>query len=451
MKNLIRSANIRLGIDSAIFWSVLTRGVGILKGPFTVYFIVRYLSTQEQGLWYTFTSLSALTMLVDLGFTQIISQFISHEFASLKEVSGKLHGKAEDLDRMFGLTKFSIRFYLYIIVIATLILIIVGHFYFRSETGVILLAWYIYALIGGVNLFGSLLLSIYQGLDKIVEINKNILVASLVNSLLTWGMLMLHLKIWALLVSAFIGVFVTLTLLYRSAPLLWKQIIKYKVIDKYNFLKETLPLQWRYAISFVCSYLLVYAYVPSTFKLIGPVEAGQLGLTLTIITVVNGIANSWIVTKVPKLNVMVAQKKYDDLNHLFKKSILAGLFIQIALSGLSVLGIIGLTYFFPEFGKRLLSLHLIIWLLISQIPQFFITAFSLYLRAFKREPFMILLVVNALSMVVSIYVLMYRLHDFKLFIYSMSVVNIFILLFGIFIYINKRKQYLCPDYTLVAE
>lgn len=442
MIKLINLIKDKLGVDGAIFWSVFNRGIGLLKGPFTVYFIVKYLSTQEQGLWYTFVNLSALTMLVDLGFTQIISQFISHEYAALKEVSGKLVGKSGAVDRMMALTKFSIRFYSYVILIATSILMIVGHFYFRSETRFILFAWYLYAVIGGINLFGSLLLSIYQGLDKIVTIQKNMLIGSIANSLCTWGMLMLHFKIWALLAGSFLSILITLVLLYRSATPLWWQIIKYRVYDKYNFLKETIPLQWRYAISFICSYLLVYAYVPATFKLVGPIEAGQLGLTLTIMTVINGVANSWVVTKVPKLNVLVAQGNYSDLNSMFKKSITIGLFIQVFLSCFTLFGIFILTRFLPSFAKRFLDMNLIFWLLISQIPAYFITGFSLYLRAFKKEPFMILLVINAITMVISIYFLLYREHAFNLFIYSIGFVNTLILLFGLIIYMQKRKIYL---------
>jgi O-antigen/teichoic acid export membrane protein len=341
-----------------------------------------------------------------------------------------------------GLAKFSVRFYMYIIIIAIFILIIVGYFYFRTESAIVLIAWYIYAIIGGINLLGSILLAIYQGLDKIVEIQKNILLGSIINSVSTWLMLMLHFKIWALLTGTAISVIITLVLLYRSAPLLWKQMFHYKVYSKYNFLKETIPLQWRYAISFVCSYLLVYAYVPSTFKLIGSVEAGQLGLTLTIITVINGVANSWMVTKVPKFNVYVAQKKYLELNDMFRRSLTSGLLIQVLLSFFAIIFVFGLNYFFPAFGKRFLALPLIFWLLVSQIPQFFITGFSLYLRAFKKEPFMNLLVVNALLMVGSIYVLLYKQHSFNYFIYSISLVNLIILFCGLLIYKNKKRIYL---------
>jgi O-antigen/teichoic acid export membrane protein len=433
----------RLGVDGAIFWSIFNRGLGILKGPFTAFFIVKYLTVQEQGLWYTFGSLGAMTMLVDLGFTQIISQFVSHEYANLKMEEGRMTGRPEDIDRFMSLIRFSVKFYIYIIFIASIILFILGYFYFKSESIFILLAWYLYTVIGGLGLFGSLLLSIYQGLDKITEIQKNMILSSLAYSLGTWIMLMLHFKIWALVIGSFLNIFVTLFLLHRVAIPLWKQIIKYKVRGKYHFFQETIPLQWRYAISFICSYLIVYLYVPSTFKLIGPVQAGQLGLSLSIITAVSGMANSWIITKVPKFNVLVAQKNYTDLDHLFKKSMTNGVFIQILLSFVSMCLVYGLNYFWPLVGKRFISFNLLGCLLFSQIPQFFITALSLYLRAFKREPFMILLVLNALLMLLSIFLFLYLQHNFNFFIYSISVVNwAFVLMFGIIIFNKKKKEFI---------
>ena len=86
MKKLIN----KIGIDGAIFWSTLNKGFGFVKGPLNIYFVIKYLSLDQQGTWYTFTNLSALTILADLGFAGIITQFISHEYAYLKFNGNKI-------------------------------------------------------------------------------------------------------------------------------------------------------------------------------------------------------------------------------------------------------------------------------------------------------------------------------------------------------------------------
>ena len=54
------------------FWPLI-----LLSIPF-------FLTPEVQGFWYTFISLAALSVLADLGFSNIILQFSAHEFAFLR-------------------------------------------------------------------------------------------------------------------------------------------------------------------------------------------------------------------------------------------------------------------------------------------------------------------------------------------------------------------------------
>ena len=52
----------------------------------------------------------------------------------------------------------------------------------------------------------------------------------------------------------------------------------------------------------------------------GLILAGQLGLSLSLIKSINGISYSWIASKIPKFNILVAQKKDEELMNLFISS-----------------------------------------------------------------------------------------------------------------------------------
>ena len=101
----------KTGIDSAILWNIFNKALNVVKGPITLYFLIRYLNPSTQGLWYTFGSLGALTIFAELGFLTIITQFVSHEFAFLQNENGKVVGPYEKLNRFFGLIRFSLKFY----------------------------------------------------------------------------------------------------------------------------------------------------------------------------------------------------------------------------------------------------------------------------------------------------------------------------------------------------
>lgn len=64
-----------------------TNGSGYKYYPSSV--IIRYLNTVELGLWYTFTSLYGLAMLIDFGFQTIISRNVSYLWSGANSVKVK--------------------------------------------------------------------------------------------------------------------------------------------------------------------------------------------------------------------------------------------------------------------------------------------------------------------------------------------------------------------------
>ena len=46
-----------LDLDESIFWANINKAFGIIKGPLTIYFILKYLTLDQQGYWYSFINL----------------------------------------------------------------------------------------------------------------------------------------------------------------------------------------------------------------------------------------------------------------------------------------------------------------------------------------------------------------------------------------------------------
>jgi len=72
-----------LGLDRAIAFTVLARGVQILGSTGTVLLILRFLSPVEQGYYHTLLSLVSLQVVFELGFSFVILQMTAHECAHL--------------------------------------------------------------------------------------------------------------------------------------------------------------------------------------------------------------------------------------------------------------------------------------------------------------------------------------------------------------------------------
>lgn len=429
-----------LGIDKAIFYTIMGFSWSLIGGPLSIFFIIKYLTITEQGYWYTFQSLGALTTLAELGFTTIITQFISHEFAHLKEKNGLLVG--DNVDRTISLIHFSLKFYTIVIFIAFILLTIVGTFILEHSTANITLlsAWVMYSLTGAFLLLVSLLSAILKGFNKVALVQKIVFITSFTSIISTWTALSFGLGLWALVVGSAVNMTLSTWLYFSSSSTLWKQIIYSKVKYRHKWLKETLPLQWRYAISWTSGYLILQFMVPVTTYYAGAVLAGQLGLSLVIARAVQSIASSWGMTKLPEFNMLVAKKdrrKLDDLiNRVQKQSLLVFILGAIAI-------LLSLMFIFPLIGweQRILPVYEVGIILLAETALLIIYNWAFYLRSHKREPYMVLSVINGIATGVGVWVSLYFFTStlFALSVYC--IVQWIIIIPAGWIFIRKREEY----------
>ena len=130
MKYFIDKFNkFELTLDSNTRWIIGNKLLSILKGPITILLLVSILSKDDQGVWYTFTNLSAISIMADLGFLLLITQYVSHESASLVICNDVVKGDIERLSRLRGLVQVAVKLYTIVVPIAVIILCLAGaHF-----------------------------------------------------------------------------------------------------------------------------------------------------------------------------------------------------------------------------------------------------------------------------------------------------------------------------------
>src|ERR1035438_10727403 len=76
------------GVDRPVFFAGMGQAWSLFSGPISILLITRYFSPKIQGYYYTFGSVVAIQAFLELGFSQCIIQFASHEFAHLQFGSG---------------------------------------------------------------------------------------------------------------------------------------------------------------------------------------------------------------------------------------------------------------------------------------------------------------------------------------------------------------------------
>ena len=410
----------KLGVDKAIFFTLLSRGLQISTALFTVFFIAKNLSPEEQGFYYTFGSIVALQVFFELGLTSIITQFVAHEASHLKLNSEfKMEGEALYRSRLSSLLKFCTKWYLIIAFLVFVALGTLGSIFFTKysvEHKDIewFLPWILLAIGTAFNLLLSPITAFLEGLGKVKEVAQLRFVQQIIHPIVVWGGLSIGGKLFVSGADAFIRVFVVAIILIKSPFFkILKNIWMDSGIEKVLYMKEIFPYQWRIALSWVSGYFIFQLFNPVLFATEGAKVAGQMGMTLTALNGVQSLTQSWINTKVPKMSGLIAQKDYKNLDSLFAKTMKQMLLIGTLaiLCFVTVIYLIqsqGITFLGMDIGNRFLPiipLSLMAWSSWTMVP---ISPWATYLRCHKKEPLLLNSVVMGILCCLSTVTLGYK-------------------------------------------
>ena len=156
-------------------------------------------------------------------------------------------------------------------------------------------------------------------------------------------------------------------------------------------------MQWRLAVAGILNYFLVSLYTPVIFHYHGSAAAGRMGMTWHLIIALSSLAMAWVATKVPRFGILISQKKFVELDRLFFRT--SSVSLVVIGGGALVLWILiyGLNQAQHPMAERLLEPLpaglFFLGIVLGQVSQ----CQSAYLRAHKKEPFLVLNIVYSLA------------------------------------------------------
>jgi uncharacterized membrane protein len=128
-------------------------------------------------------------------------------------------------------------------------------------------------------------------------------------------------------------------------------------------------------------------------------------MSVSITGAVSTLSLAWVTTKAPAFGGLVAEGKFADLDALFSGAFLRMFAISIAAAIALIFGVWGLNLADHPLASRFLAPAAFIPLVISSVISTILTAMAIYLRAFKREPFLVISVMIAALVSTLTYVL----------------------------------------------
>lgn len=396
------------GIDKAVAYSAGSRVVAAVSGVASIFFISLCLSEEQQGFYFTFGSIVALQVFFELGLTNIITQFVSHEYAHIKEGE---RGSEKNMSRLAHLLRFSVKWYAVASALYMIFILGAGFWFFNryspnADSSVWMIPWLLVTAISALNLFLSVILALLKGVDKVTEVSKIVFWQQLLMPLAIWTGLLCGLGLYVVGIGYSVSFLCACVLLWKEGlfkPL--KDLWRVAVVEKVNYAKEIFPYQWRISLSWASGYFVFQLFNPVLFATSGPVAAGQMGMTLAALNGISAFASSWIDTKVPLLSNMIALKRFRELDRIFHRiglqlTAICAMLLILFIAFVEIMDFAGLSL-----AKRFLPFWPLLFMSGAILANQVGNCWATYLRCHKREPLLVNSLVGAVSCGVSTIVL----------------------------------------------
>jgi hypothetical protein len=383
-----------VGMDRAILYTVLGRAWAAVAGLITIGLIARCMTPSEQGYYYTFSSLVALQIFFELGFSFVILQLAAHERAHLEiPKSGSIVGDAVAYSRLASVLQKAVRWYGAGALLMAAVLMPTGfHFFVVNRQAGTPVSWQLpwIATVSAATVIFPMdpLFSFLEGCGRIADVARMRMTQAMAGSLMAWIALSLRHGLFApamiLSGQALAGGW----FLFSQRKLLLPLFFHNTSGGAVSWRNEIWPFQWKIAISWLCGYFIFQIFNPVLFAYRGAAEAGQMGMSIIVASTLGTVALAWMNTKASPFGVLIARGEYEALDHVFFRALRQS---TLLLAGGAVILLAGLMFVserFPHLAVRLLPIPSFAVLLATILCNHVLVSEAIYLRAHKREPFL---------------------------------------------------------------
>jgi hypothetical protein len=388
--------------DPAVLYGFATRIWTIAAGLVNLLLIARFFTPAVQGFYYTFGSLLGWTAFLELGLATVIQQFTSHEWAHLSfGPNGEIVGDRHAAERLAALARIAFRWYS-VASIASAVVIGVGGAIFLSrhaEPGISwILPWAVLVSTTAVALFLLPGWAILDGCNQLDRTNRTRLLLVVGGSLATWATILCGGELWTSSASTVANLVITVVFFRASYSAFFKSLRRMPAGGAdLSWRQELWPMQWRIALSWICGYFIFSLMTPVLFSVRGAAEAGQMGMTMTLFNSLIAVSLTVALRRAPVFGILIARREYRKLDVLYRHTLLLTLGVA-TLGAVAVYGVlVGLRKLHHPLAYRFLEPGTAGVMLAATVIVIGVSVMATYLRAHKREPFMVPSLLNFLA------------------------------------------------------
>lgn len=425
----------------AFKFTALNQLARLVLGPLVLLLLPFFLTIEQQGYWFSMSSIAAILAFADMGLSIAIMQCAAHEHAhsSKQEAADPRADRQGDCHRRLEtLFAYSMRRVGKITLVALPVVTAIGIFTLSSKSDTVhwFSPWLAHCLASAASLMLSVVLSFHEGCDGVASIQRIRLTVSIINLAMLSVCLVAGLDLWSLSIATTASTTVGAFLVSKYSVISIASALKINKSELVAWSKEVSPLLSKYALSWIGGYLMFQLFVPIVLRLDGPEAAGRAGLTFSIFSAIFTLSNVWSTYQLPKFSMAIARQDNSALRACLKRSLYGAISTYIGFA----LFVIATIYIFSDQAKivdrlqpmtGVLSISLI-WLL-----QLLVHNLAIYLRAFKEEPLVRPTIIGAVHSVAATALCVYFLSPGG---YSLGMLSVYFWFLPIVIYMYVRKR-----------
>lgn len=342
-----------------VAWGYLAQALNIGAGLLLLPAVLRYLPTDDVGIWFVFITLSSLAQLLEFGFQPTIARNTAYVFAGARAltehgVPTEVHGGEQmDAHLLADLVRASRAIYRGVAAVSGLVLLVGGSAYVmsvvspRQDLFTVLCAWWFFAAGYMLNFYFGYVNGLMQGRGDVAAANQVVIInrASMLicgGTALALGGGLLGLGA-ATFVACVFGRLVALHFFRRGET--------GAGCGETGSVRLTVKLLWHNASRLgavqIGAFLIQRANVLVASSFLGISAAASFGMTVTLMMTLSGVAAVILQVRMPRLAAAQAKKDLDELREIYGEvlvvtwvTFLAGATILVA-GGELVLHLIG--------------------------------------------------------------------------------------------------------------
>ena len=373
---------------------LLTRIAQLAAAPVTLWIIATRRPLAEQGLYFVFWNVQALTQLMELGVGNLIVNFASHESPRLSiSAGGRVTGDPSSRARLFAMLREGHRWYGRFALGFVALVGVGGGILFRpaaaDASSAFLVPWAATVVFVAAYLTLIPRLCTIEGSDGLLPVQRMRLAQIAAATATQWIVLWVSGALWA--VAAFAEVWLAVAWIWlreRYPELVPAALMETDRVPLTESGTTLASVQRRSAATWLAIWAAPQILTPIVLVTHGAAAAGRIGMTLAIAMAPSVLAGAWLQARYPRYAALVSRGESVALASLARRASLQATLVGLAGITAVAAALWWLARVAPALADRALTPIAVVLLGITSLFWLLAQSLSSYLRAWRQEPLM---------------------------------------------------------------